>query len=57
MPGRTVYVERKFESDGFEPDLFSREATEKESELSDDRTSTHKVTLPSLLLTDPAAVV
>lgn len=54
VPGGTVYVEKQFGNDDFEPDLFPAEVTEKEWKADGDRASIYKVALPDLLRVDPA---
>ncbi|KAH9003904.1 hypothetical protein EDB86DRAFT_3073024 [Lactarius hatsudake] len=55
--GGTVYVEKNFGDDDFEPDLFPTEVTEEEWKHDGDRASIYKVALPDLLRADPAPVV
>lgn len=55
-PGGTVYLEKKFGDEDFEPDLFPTEVTEKEWKSDGDRASIYKVVLPEFLQIDPALV-
>jgi hypothetical protein len=57
VPGGTVYIEKKFGNDEFEPDLFPTEVTEKEWKADGDRASIYKVALPDLLREDPTPFV
>ncbi len=50
-------MEKNFGNDGFEPDLFPTEVTEKEWKPDGDRASIYKAALPDFLRPDPAPVV